>query len=164
MISQENLEKIEQIVNDFFNKAGFEAEPVVKQEQDEKDSNLIVFVDIQTPEPQFLIGKQGKTLSEIQRLLTALVKKQIKSDDEEQYYIDVDIENYKKKKNEFLKDFCQSIADEVMFFKRDKILDPMSAYERRIIHLELEKRNDIIVESIGQEPERRIVIKIVDNE
>ena len=162
MISQENLEKIEQIVNEFFNKAGFEAEPVVKQEQANQDSGLIVSIDIRIAEPQFLIGKQGRMLGEIQRLLTAIVKRQIKADDEEQYYIDVDIEDYKKKKNEFLRDFCQSIADEVMFSKREKILDPMPAYERRIVHLELQKRNDIIVESIGQEPDRRIVIKIVE--
>lgn len=162
MISQENLEKIEQIVNEFFVKAGFEAEPIIKQEQANENSGLIVSIDIQIAEPQFLIGRQGRMLGEIQRLLTAIVKRQIKADDEEQYYIDVDIEDYKKKKNEFLKDFCQSIADEVMFSKREKILDPMPAYERRIIHLELEKRKDIKVESIGQDQDRRIVIKIVE--
>ena len=162
MISQENLEKIEQIVNEFFTKAGFEAEFVVKQEQAKEDSGLIVYVNIQTAEPQFLIGKQGRMLNEIQRLLTVIIKKQIKSEDEEQYYIDVDIEDYKKKKNEFLKDFCQSIADEVMFSKREKILEPMPAYERRIIHLELENRKDIKVESIGQDLDRRIVIKAIE--
>ena len=76
-----------------------------------------------------------------------------------QFYIDLDIQNYKKKKAEYLKELARSLADEVSLTKKEKNLDPMPAYERRIIHLELAERKDISTESIGEEPERKIVIR-----
>jgi len=54
---------------------------------------------------------------------------------------------------------AKEIADEVALTKKEKILPPMPAYERRIIHLELAQRPDVTTQSIGQEPERRVVIK-----
>jgi len=48
----------------------------------------------------------------------------------------------------------------VALTKKEKSLAPMPAYERRIIHLELAGRQDVITESIGQEPERRVMIKL----
>ena len=78
---------------------------------------------------------------------------------EEPFYIDLDINNYKKKKMEYLKELAKSVADEVAITKKEKELPPMSAYERRIIHLELAARGDVTTESIGQEPERKVVIR-----
>ncbi|MGB9637586.1 MAG: R3H domain-containing nucleic acid-binding protein [Microgenomates group bacterium] len=51
------------------------------------------------------------------------------------------------------------MADEVILTKREKILPPMSAKERRIIHLILSERKDVKTESFGKEPERRVIIK-----
>ncbi len=65
----------------------------------------------------------------------------------------------KRKKYEYLRELAKSVADEVALTKKEKQLAPMPAHERRIIHLELVGRTDIISESIGQEPERKIVIK-----
>ena len=106
-------------------------------------------------EPQILIGERGQTLAEIQHLLKAILRRKIA----EQFYINVDINDYKKKKTEYLKEMARSVADEVALSKKERIMGPMPAYERRIIHLELAEREDIVSESIGQEPERRIVIK-----
>jgi len=58
-----------------------------------------------------------------------------------------------------LKELAKSVADEVALTKKERILEPMSAYERRIIHLELASRPDVTTESIGKEPKRRVVIK-----
>ena len=157
MISTENLKKIEEITKEFFAKTGFEAEISVKQ-----SSDLIVSIDLEMEEPQILIGEGGRTLAEIQRLIIAILRRKIPSagpGQEKLFYIDVDIQGYKKKKNEYLKDLAQSAADEVSLSKKERILPPMPAYERRIIHLELAERKDITSESIGQEPERRVVIR-----
>jgi spoIIIJ-associated protein len=77
----------------------------------------------------------------------------------EEFYIDLDVNDYKKKKIEYLKEMAKSGADEVSLTKIEKQLAPMPAYERRIVHLELLNRNDVIGESIGEDPSRRIVIK-----
>ena len=58
-----------------------------------------------------------------------------------------------------MKDLAKELADEVALTKKEKVLSPMPSYERRIIHLEISKREDVKTESIGEEPERRIVIK-----
>lgn len=150
MISQENLEIIKKTTEEFFKKATFEVEINFGPQK-----NLTLPINLKTEEPQILIGEGGKTLLEIQHLLKAILKRKIKGN----FYIDLDINNYKEKKIEYLKELARNLADEVALTKKEKILSPMPAYERRIIHLELAGRSDITTESIGQEPERRIVIR-----
>ncbi len=151
MINKKDLKTIEKITNEFFKKTGFEIEVEIKPGQD-----ITILIDLKMEEPQIFIGEGGNTLSEIQRLLIAILRRKIPN----MFYIDLDIQDYKKKKNEYLKDLAQSIADDVALYKKEKILSPMSAYERRIIHLALEGRQDVISESIGEGIERRIVIRI----
>lgn len=151
-MDQSNLEKIEKTVKEFFEKMGIGVEIQIKAPHDST-----IPIDIKALEPQILIGKNGETLIEIQRLLKVILKRKIAPD--KNFYIDLDINNYKKKKNEYLKELARSSADEVSLSKKEKILAPMPAYERRIVHLELADRADIVTESINQEPERRVVIR-----
>ncbi len=150
MLNSIDLEKIKKITEEFFDKATFKVEIEVLPEKDQT-----VPINLKTEEPQILIGEGGQTLTEIQHLLKAILKRKI----EENFYIDLDINDYKKKKKEYLKELARSAADEVVLTKKEKILPPMPAYERRIIHLELAERNDVTSESIGKEPERRVVIR-----
>ncbi len=151
MISEKDLEIIKKTAEEFFKKICFEAEIKVKSLPNEET----VSIDLEMEEPQILIGERGQTLAEIQHLLKAMLRRKIA----EQFYINVDINDYKKKKSEYLKEMARSAADEVALSKKERILGPMPAYERRIIHLELAEREDIISDSIGQEPERRVVIR-----
>jgi len=150
MISQENLEVIKKTAEEFFKKTTFEVEIEFLPPQE-----LTLPIDLKTDDPQILIGERGQTLVEIQHLLKIILKKKI----QEPFFIDLDINSYKKKKIEYLKELAKSVADEVALIKKEKSLAPMPAYERRIIHLELADRQDVTTESIGQEPERRIIIK-----
>jgi len=150
MISHDNLEKIKKITEEFFQKTTFEVEVTFFPE---KEGTLPI--GIKTEEPQILIGEGGQTLVEIQHLLKAILRRKI----EETFYIDLDINDYKKKKNEYLKEMARSTADEVSLTKKEKSLAAMPAYERRIIHLELADRTDVITESVGEEPDRKIIIK-----
>jgi len=149
-MNSENLEKIQKIVKEFFQKMTIEGEIEILPP---KDETLIINLKIE--DPQILIGEKGQTLFEIQHLLKAILRREIL----ENFYIDLDINDYKKKKIEYLKELARSIADEVSLTKKERVLSPMPAYERRIIHLEIAERKDVTTESIGQEPERRIVIK-----
>jgi len=71
----------------------------------------------------------------------------------------LDINDYKKKKNEYLRELARSVADEVSLSKKEKILGPMPPYERRVIHMELAGRSDVVSESIGEGPERRVGVR-----
>ena len=153
MLDKKDLEKIKKETERFFEKMDFEIEIEIKEDQEN-----IVSVNLKTEEPQILIGKDGQTLMDIQHLLKRILRKDI-----EQVFIDFDINEYKKKKKEYLKELAQSSADEVALAKKEKTLNPMSSYERRVIHIELSGRNDVETESIGEEMERRVVIKPLKN-
>ena len=71
----------------------------------------------------------------------------------------LDINQYRASKEKYLKDLACEIADKIAFEKKDYVLPVMSAFERRVIHTELADRSDIKTESIGQEPNRRVVIR-----
>lgn len=114
-----------------------------------------IAISVKTEDANLLIGQAGETLLEIQHLIKTLINKSSK----ETIYIDLDINDYKKKKTDYLKQLARASADEVSLTKRMKILAPMSAYERRIIHLELAIREDITTESIGQGASRKVIIK-----
>lgn len=150
MISQETINKIKEAVNEFFQKTTLDVDIEVLPEQ-----QGTIPISIKSDEPQILIGEGGQTLIEIQRILKLVLKKKTSED----FYIDLDVNDYKKKKIEYLKEMARAGADEVALAKQEKILAPMPAYERRIIHLELLDRSDVTGESVGEEPERRIVIK-----
>lgn len=156
MISQKDLEKAKKITEEFFRKMTIQAEIKVKAQKEQTFS-----IDLETENPQILIGEGGRTLAEIQHLLRLILRKKLFSSKENDkiFFVDLDIVDYKKKKYQHLKELARSIADEVSLSKKEKILPPMSAAERRIVHLELADRSDVVTESLGQEPERKIVIR-----
>lgn len=150
-ISQENFKKIKIIIEEFFEKTTFDGDISVSLEDDSTIS-----IAFKTDDPKVLIGMGGQTLIETQHLLKAMLKKQVN----ENFFINLDINNYKKKKLEYLKELARDTADEVSLTKKEKELGPMPAYERRIIHMELAGRTDIKTESAGEEPDRKIIIKV----
>ncbi|MDD3386667.1 MAG: hypothetical protein PHU17_02320 [Candidatus Pacebacteria bacterium] len=149
MINQEELKIIESSITEFFNKAGFSVEFEIKTEED------LLTVNIKTSEANNLIGKQGLVLADIQLILRKVIKKKIKED----FYINIDIDNYKKNKEDYLKDLAWNIADEVLKTGKEKEIPLVSSFDRRIIHIELEQRNDVFTESIGEGEERKIVVR-----
>ncbi|MBU4351178.1 KH domain-containing protein [Patescibacteria group bacterium] len=151
MILKEQQEIIKNIVKDFFNKATIAVE--IKEEKVEGESFK---VNIETESPQLLIGENGQTLSEIQYLLRLILRKKIGSD----ILFDLDINDYKSKKASYLKELANIMADEVVLTKQDTELLPMLSQDRRIIHLALSDRTDVVTESLGQGTERRVVIKL----
>ncbi|MGB9598317.1 MAG: protein jag [Minisyncoccales bacterium] len=143
-------EKIKEIINEFFKKMGlsFKIESIEK-----KDSDF--FVNLKSEDKEILLGRDSENLNQIQKILNAIVKKKI----DKKIFLDLDVMGYKKRKIEYLEELAKTLADEVILTKREKILPPMSAKERRIIHLILSERKDVKTESFGKEPERRVIIK-----
>ena len=149
-MEKQNFKIIKETIEEFFNKTTFEVEVEILPEKDQT-----VSVNLKAEEPQILIGEGGQTLNEIQHLLKSMLRKKI----QEVFFIDLDINGYKQKKNEYLREMARSLADEVALTKKEKTLASMPASERRIIHLELANREDVVTESVDQEPERKVIIK-----
>ena len=158
MFNPNDLEKIRKETQKFFEKMNFDIETEIEIKQTKENA---VSLNLTTQEPQILIGKDGQTLMDIQHLLKRILGKILYKEDnntEEHIFIDFDINNYKERKIEYLKELANELANEVVLTKKEKILDPMSSYERRIIHLELSERKDVETKSIGEEPMRKVAI------
>jgi len=114
-----------------------------------------IMIGIKVDDPQMFIGQNMETLLAIQHLLRVILRKVV----EGVYYVDLDINSYKEKRRSYLKEMAVSTANEVALVRREVALCPMSAYERRIVHMELSERRDIVTESRGSGIDRRIVVK-----
>lgn len=124
---------------------------------DSKLEDNFLKIDLSGPKMGLVIGYRGETLDSIQYLTSLVVNK--KSTDE---YIRVilDIEGYRKKREETLKRLAKKTANKVIKYKREVKLEPMNPYERRIIHSNLQLNEDVKTYSIGEEPYRRVVIEL----
>ena len=149
-MEQEDLEKIKKISAEFFKKTSLEIEAEILELE-----GKTIPINLKTEEPRLLIGQNGQTLDEIQHLLRVILRKEIQGE----FYINLDINDYKKRKIEYLKESVKHLAEQAISSKQEKTLMPMSAYERRIVHLELVDRQDITTESVGSGADRRIVLR-----
>lgn len=149
MFKDSEKNKIKKEVELFFEKMTFPVDVQVSLDQDS------VNIDLKSDDPRILIGERGIVLASIQKLLKIILQKKL----DNQFYINVDINEYRKKKAQHLKEMAKQIADEVSLNKQDQELEPMSSYERRIVHMELAERDDIETESIGEGIDRRLVVK-----
>jgi spoIIIJ-associated protein len=106
-----------------------------------------------------LIGKNGHILDSIQTYVRQAVLNTL----DLYVNITVDVEGYKEKQNYFLEKRVKKIARDVTLSKVDVKLDPMNSYERKIVHSALQGFKYIKTESEGEEPNRCVVIKYVEN-
>ncbi len=148
----DNKKLIKKTTEGLLQKMSFKKATIEIKEQ--KESPILV-VSVQVEDAGQLIGQSGANLNDIQRILRLLVSKQ----NAEAPLFLLDINGYREKREAFLKELGQEIADQVTKTKKSVMLQPMSSYERRIVHLELSERSDIVTESIGEGPERRVVIR-----
>lgn len=150
MLEKSDIKRIEEIATNFFKK--IDSEIITEVEQiDDND----VEINIRMETPQVLIGENGQTLKGIERLLRLALRHNI----DKKLYVVLDINNYKRKKREYLEKKAREAADEVSLTGVEKRMPALSASERRIIHVELQNREDVKTESEGEEPERQVVIK-----
>ena len=150
MITQETKTIIETLTKEFLDKLGAGA-----RIHNVSADDSTISIEVTMEDAQVFIGDRGGTLLEIQHLLQAMARKKI----DERFYVSLDINDYKKRKEEYLRDLAKTTADEVILLKQAKELPPMPAAERRIIHLALQEREDIATDSVGEGSERRVVIK-----
>ena len=132
------------------------AMPKVIEETDDE-----IKIDIIGDNLGTLIGYHGEILDSLQYLTYLAVNKGEESESEDKpsaVKISIDIENYRKKREETLQQLAKKMADRVLKYGRPVTLEPMNAYERRIIHSAIQDIDGVSTHSIGQENDRRIVV------
>ena len=107
-----------------------------------------------------LIGRRGETLDAIQHLTNYCVNRGM----EPRVRIHIDAENYRQKREEALEQLAQRMAEKAIKFKRSFTLEPMNAYERHVIHTQLQTNDMVKTYSTGSEPGRRVVVSYVGDD
>lgn len=143
-------EILKKIILDLLQKMDFEAEIFERQEE-----GRTVF-NIKTRDAQLLIGKLGANLEALQYIVRILFRKQTRDD---RFPFALDVDDYRDQRVLYLKELARKAAHHVRETKRPVSLEPMPAYERRVVHSYLSLYSDIGSESVGVEPNRKLIIK-----
>ena len=143
-------DKLKSILSEMFKITG---EEDLQYSIDRRENQVIL--NIKGSDVSHFIGYKGKTIESFQSILNSMLQRE----DEDYAKVFVEVNDYKKQKEEKLKRLANKMANNVIRFRKPIRLEPMSAYERLIIHTELANRDDVETESIGEEPRRRVVIK-----
>ena len=123
------------------------------------DACLYPAVEITGEGSGILIGHHGETLDAIQCLLNlASIRKSDHETGADYVKISLDIENYRAKREETLRSLARRMAARAVKYKRNVFLEPMNAYERRIIHSELQNVENVSTHSVGTDKNRKIII------
>ena len=149
MQANEQMEKIKQIIIDLLKVMGFEAEVYTRLEEDRTVFN------IKTRDAYLLIGKLGANLESLQYVIKLIFRKLAPED---HFSFAVDIDDYKDKRTLYLKDLARKAAHHVRETQKPVKLEAMPAYERRVVHSYLSLYSDVSSQSVGVEPDRRLVI------
>jgi spoIIIJ-associated protein len=114
---------------------------------------------IKTYEGSLLIGENGQNLLALNHLVKKIAERDLNGSDDEKIIFSLDVNDYQAKKIDDLKNLARLNAQRVRYFKKEITLKPMTSFERRIIHAVLTESPDITTESVGEEPNRKVVIK-----
>ncbi|MBR4962161.1 MAG: Jag N-terminal domain-containing protein [Clostridia bacterium] len=124
----------------------------------EGDANLYPAMEIVGEGTGILIGHHGETLDAIQYLLNLAAIRHSDNQNGDYVKISLDIENYRAKREETLRSLARRMAARALKYKRNVFLEPMNAYERRIIHSELQSVENVSTHSVGTDKNRKIII------
>ena len=143
---------IEIIVKDFleplFEKMAIEADMEITMEDG------LINIRLTGDDVGIIIGRRGETLDALQYLLSLVINR---------YTLDytrviLDVADYRKKRAETLQRLAKRVAEKVSRTRRNITLEAMNPYERRIIHSSLQEFPNINTQSVGEEPNRKVVI------
>ena len=135
--------------------AHMEIEATVSMREGSNDDKPIV---IEGDGAGALIGHHGDTLDSLQYLANLAANKKQAGEKREYVKITVDIEGYRAKREETLRTLARRKAELVLKYKKSIMLEPMTPYERRIIHSEVQNVKGVSTNSIGSENNRKVVL------
>ena len=145
-------EKIESFIKGLLEHMGSQAVPHAT-----KGEENTYLVELVGEDLGYLIGRRGDTLDAIQHLCNYAINRDV----EGHVRINVDAEDYRRKREESLRKYARKKAQQVLKVRRRTTLEPMNAYERHVIHATLQEMDNITTYSTGTEPNRRVVVEYV---
>jgi len=118
----------------------------------------LIKINITSSDAALLIGKNGETLLSLHYLLVNILYSKLKFDEDTRLLVDV--ENYRESQKEKLAYLIEKTIESVIKTGRAEVLLPMTSYERKQTHLIISQNNKVETESIGEEPNRRVIVRL----
>ncbi len=142
-------EMVHQFLEPIFKKMDIEADINIAQEEGQ------MTVRLSGDDIGIIIGRRGETLDALQYLLSLVINRKVSG------YVRVilDVADYRQKREETLVRLANRVADKVIRTRKNLSLEPMNPYERRIIHSTLQNHKYVDTQSIGEEPNRKVVVR-----
>lgn len=153
-MEEKNLKIIQETVEEILAKGGFKVKTEISTSTEDGEESVNCNV-LTTEDSNFLIGQYGANLQALQHLIRLIVRK--KTDDKVKFVLDVN--SYRQEKNQAVIDMAKNAAEDAIESGRAVMLRPMSAYERRLIHMELSEDSRVVTESVGEGESRKVVVK-----
>ena len=122
--------------------------------ESDREGRKTIHVDIRGEDLSGLIGRRSETLNAFQYIASLMVGKEV----EQWVHLVVDVEGHRSRREDQLRRMANRLSEQVIKTGRRQVLEPMSAGERRIIHIELQEHPAVITESIGADPYRKVSI------
>lgn len=144
---------VKQTIEELIAKMGFVGSVTLLQ-SDNIEEGVTCEISTDT-DPNFLIGQHGVNLQALQHLARLIVRKHIP----EKIRFTLDINKYRAQKNQSIIEQARGAAKEALSQGRSVFMEPMTTYERRIVHLELSQNSEVSTESVGEGESRKIVVK-----
>lgn len=119
-----------------------------------EDDNILI--NIEGEDTGYLIGYRGEVLNSLQNILTNIASKDVSG----KVRVQLNIGGYREKRKKDLENLADKIAKNVVRTKKSISIEPMLAYERKIIHLRLQDSDKVTTHSVGEEPYRKIVVSL----
>jgi spoIIIJ-associated protein len=145
--------RIDIIVKDFleplFDKLGIEADMEMTME------DCLINIRLTGDDVGIIIGRRGETLDALQYLLSLVINRYTR----DYTRVILDVADYRKKRAETLQRLARKVAERVFKTRRNITLEAMNPFERRIIHSSLQEFPNINTQSVGEEPNRKVVIR-----
>lgn len=149
----ENL--IRRTIEDFFKRTNFSFESL-NFEKHQNPEGEVLMINIKSDDDcTLLLEDKSQNLKALEHIIRLLVLKETS----QKVNLILDLNNFLEKRNNRISELARLVAEKVKTTQKAFTLRPMSAYERRLVHLELADRPDIKTESVGEEPKRRIIVK-----
>ncbi len=155
VIPKSAVDDAKYFVSELLKKVGLEVELHIKQDKD------VINVHVSGDKMGLLIGKRGDTLDAVQMLTVLYVNR---NKNMPYVKVNIDTENYRSKREDTLIRLAHGLERSVLREKKSITLEPMTANERRIIHSALQNNPRIKTHSIGEEPNRRMVVSLAKSE
>ena len=148
------LDRTESVISKLLHLLNLEAQVSAHYGERDREGQRNVHVDIRGNDLSILIGRRSETLNAFQYIASLIVGKEI----QDWVQLVIDVEGYRERREKQLIQMAKRMADQVAKSGRRQTLEPMPSAERRIIHIALRDHPDVITESTGDDPHRKVTI------